>query len=278
MIDLLSYGMDRIRYANVYNALFWYKKHKGLEWIKGQNFGDYLSLIVVGEIARKKKLRIRSDVEGSKRLFAAGSILHFAGNGDVVWGSGINGKISKERHVFNELDVRMVRGKLTAEFLRKRGINVPEVYGDPVLLLPFLFPGLTRNPRKGKIIFIPNLNEMNSRRNKLSSSINFVSPFVYWFKILNEILASELVLSSSLHGIIAAEAFNVPVRFMMPAEPETLFKYQDYYTGTKRDLDVKSVKYEKEVRKTSGIEMPPPVFDRSAIVGSFPRDFFQEKE
>jgi pyruvyltransferase len=39
------------------------------------------------------------------------------------------------------------------------------------------------------------------------------------------------VLSSSLHGIVLAEAFRIPARMLRLTENEPLYKYQDYYEG-----------------------------------------------
>ena len=48
-----------------------------------------------------------------RRLLAVGSILHLARDNDVVWGSGVHGKIVVRRHQFKQLDAREVRGPLT---------------------------------------------------------------------------------------------------------------------------------------------------------------------
>lgn len=273
ILDLPLYAVDRRRYGSVYDILSWYRKHRGIEWLKGQNFGDYLSLVIVGEIVRRRK-RAVSPGSCDRRLMAVGSVLHFARDSDVVWGSGVNGKIPPSRHTFNELDVRMVRGPLTKQFLEARGIPVGEVFGDPVLLLPHLFPGLSWRPQTGKIIAIPNLNEVDSCRRSIPAGLSLVSPYGYWKKVVGEILTSELVLTSSLHGLVVAEAFGVPVRFIMPTGGETLFKYQDYYLGTGRNLEEQPSAFCDGVSSTSGVAMPLPSFDAAAMLAAFPWDMF----
>jgi len=270
MLDLLFYAKDRIRYSHIYDSLFWFKKHKGKDWRKGQNFGDYLSLVIVGEITKRENLAYKKVSE--KKLLALGSILHFANTGDVIWGAGVNGKMPEARHKFTALDVRMVRGPLTKHFLGQRGIETPDIFGDPALLLPELFPKLKHKPRKGKIIAIPNLNEMQVCYENLPAHIKFVSPLLYWKRVVKEILTSELVLASSLHGVIVSEAFGVPVRLLKPVGGETLFKYQDYYAGTGRNLTEEPSSFADKVNENSGIALPAPVYDTVSMLRAFPRN------
>lgn len=245
-------------------------------WLNDQNFGDYLSRIIVAKTA----LRLGAGLtwrhnSGSRKLFAIGSILHFAQNGDVVWGSGVNGKVDPEKHRFTSLDVRMVRGPLTRKFLSERGIPVAPVYGDPALLLPYLFPHSRWTPMSGKMIVIPNLNDLPYCTDHIPDSMSLVSPHLHWKFLLREILTSELVITSSLHGITVSEAFGVPVRFVMPVGGETLFKYRDYYEGTGREMkDLPSAITEK-ITPDSGVCMPPPVYDIHSMLGAFPQDFFK---
>jgi len=54
--------------------------------------------------------------------------------------------------------------------------------------------------------------------------------------MLNMLLDCGLVLSSSLHGLIFAEAFGVPARWLQlrgSAHSEGWFKYVDYFSGTR---------------------------------------------
>ena len=74
------------------------------------NFGDCMSVKLVEriigcpvEIYRKTRLNDK------KKLLAIGSIISFAAENDVVWGSGINGKMLDERHYhFTHFAVRAV--------------------------------------------------------------------------------------------------------------------------------------------------------------------------
>ena len=51
---------------------------------------------------------------------------------------------------------------------------------------------------------------------------------------IRAILDSEFVISTSLHGLVLADAYGIPARMLRITENEPLFKYQDYYEGTGR--------------------------------------------
>lgn len=201
------------------------------------NFGDYLSLKIVEKIVGcpveiyKKKMFSRD-----KKLLAIGSILYFAEDDDVVWGSGTNGKKpNKEDYSFTKLDIRSVRGPLTRKFLKDNwDIECNEIYGDPALLLPYLYPELKRkeNP-KYPFLVISHYSDVKI----LPKSQNYevVHATEELFSVIDKILDSEFVISSSLHGIIIAEAFGIPARYLRVSEGEPLLKFEDYYLGTCRD-------------------------------------------
>lgn len=277
IFDQIKYKIDKYRYRDANNVLFFWKKNNVV--VKQyHNFGDYLSLVIVGEILRTYSLITPVEYNSSnKKLFAIGSILHFAKDGDVIWGSGVNGKIANEEHSFSSLDVRMVRGPLTKKFLNDKGIEVNSVYGDPALLLPYLFPKIKRRPIKNKFIVIPNLNELDVCSRFAPKHISVVSPLNYWRNVVEEIVTSEIVLASSLHGLILAEVFGVPVRFYKPSISETLFKYQDYLLGTGRDLKEVPPTFQEKFSENSGITFESPKFDVQKMLGAFPRDLFIPK-
>ncbi|MEJ7683906.1 MAG: polysaccharide pyruvyl transferase family protein [Segetibacter sp.] len=115
----------------------------------GLNFGDHLSKVIVTKILAGEGHVLEEQTKTQRRLLGVGSILHFAQNDDVIWGSGINGKIHLNNLKFKRLDVRSVRGPLTRLILLQKGIDTPEIYGDPALLIPNIFPGrFKREPKK----------------------------------------------------------------------------------------------------------------------------------
>jgi pyruvyltransferase len=197
------------------------------------NFGDLLGRVIVDRL--RKMAQLPSETDRTGRLLSVGSILHFAKDGDVIWGSGVNGKISPSSHTYSFLDVRAVRGPLTREFLRSRGIEVPEIFGDPALLLPHVAPELLDAARhkKHKVTIVPNFQDLRLHRPSRLNP-NLLNPSSGLWRCLYRIVQSELVVGSSLHAIIVAEAFGIPARAVR-SKVEHEFKYLDYYTGTGRN-------------------------------------------
>lgn len=200
------------------------------------NFGDYLSLKIVERMVNTPIEEFgKHPKKGVKKLLAVGSLLYYAYEGDVIWGTGLNGKTAEKRfYTFENLDVRAVRGPITREFLLENFyIECPEIYGDPALLLPYLYPEFRRKPNpKYPYLIIPHYKEFDLFPRENCDYI--VYPSDPWEEILDKILDAELVISSALHGIIVAEAFGIPARMLRVSERESILKYHDYYQGTNR--------------------------------------------
>ncbi len=235
------------------------------------NFGDYISLKLVERIVGHS-VRVYQKNTPEKKLLAIGSILSFANDHDVVWGSGINGKLLNPKdYVFKNLDVRAVRGPLTKYYLENEfGIKVPSIYGDPALLFPLLFPEFKRkqNPTFDFII-IPHYSEI--RFFPKSQYPNVVYPTEPWDQVISKILDSKFVISSSLHGIIIAEAYGIPARLLRITENERIFKYLDYYMGTGR-YDFKSASSVEEALVLGGEK--PIKCDLKKLYFAFPFDLW----
>lgn len=199
-----------------------------------RNIGDELAHVVTRAALDLRDKTLLDKTNPSQRLFAIGSVLHNAKDGDAVWGSGINGKIPAEAHRFRSLDVRAVRGPLTREFLMARNIAVPEVYGDPALLLPMLYPRalLGVAPRRPFVV-VPHFNEAISKYQAHADCL--VLPTSTPMDFVRQLLEAELIVSSSLHGVIIAEAYGVPAVYLDSGNGENRFKYDDYYRGTGRE-------------------------------------------
>jgi pyruvyltransferase len=237
------------------------------------NFGDYLSVKVVERILGQPIAIYKKEVPPKEiKLLAIGSILYFADENDVVWGSGINGKtLKKSDYRFQNIDVRAVRGPLTRQFLMDQfGINCPEVYGDPALLFPYLFPEFKKSEKpKYDYIVIPHYSEKSLFPRSKSGHI--VYPSDPWDQVIQKILDSKFVISSSLHGVIIAEAYGIPARLLRMTEGESIFKYQDYYFGTNRPF-FQIAHSVGEALKLGG--EPPFECDLQRLYKAFPFEFW----
>ena len=123
------------------------------------NFGDLLGPRVVNEILSREGLA-NSGVPGRRRLVSIGSVMHLARNGDVIWGTGVNGKHVNDKLPFSIADIRAVRGPLTRDHLQKNGHSVPEIFGDPGLLVGELYPSLKKEKKRFNLTIVPNLNDI----------------------------------------------------------------------------------------------------------------------
>ena len=125
------------------------------------NFGDLLGPVVCREILRRAG--IQGPPTRDRRLLSVGSVLSLARDGDVVWGTGVNGKSVDVDPPFSSLDVRAVRGPKTRAHLTAHGIDVPEVYGDPGLLVGRLWSREQLRARQSRraVTIIPNLNDLS---------------------------------------------------------------------------------------------------------------------
>jgi pyruvyltransferase len=235
------------------------------------NFGDLLGPVIV----RLLLDRLRPSAVGAsppgRRLISVGSVLHFAHSGDVVWGSGVNGKMLAY-HRFDQLDVRAVRGPRTARFLTDRGLEVPEVYGDPALLVVDLMPDLVAaaEHKTAGVVVVPNLNDIN--RYSEGQDPRVVNPRGDLSYILRRIAEAELVVGSSLHAMIVAESLGIPARLVTPGA-ESALKYLDYYEGTGRDGCTPADTVEAAVKM--GGE-PPISWSPQPLIASFPTDLWRD--
>jgi pyruvyltransferase len=239
--------------------MFWWTASHGV------NFGDDLSHVIVEKILGHP-IKNRSLDSPGKLLFSAGSILHFARDDDVIWGSGFRENPLLENR-FHRLDVRAVRGPRTREFLLTMGIDCPEVYGDPAVLMGYLFPEFKKETPIYEYIIIPNIGEIEC----FTAYKNIVLPTSPWNEIVTKMLQSRLVISSSLHGLIVAESFGIPARLLKMTWIEPLLKYQDYYESSGRP-NFRYATSVQEALQMGGEE--PSCLDIHPLLESFPWDYF----
>ena len=153
-----------------------------------------------------------------------------------VWGSGFIKDITSRDKLYRDVEVYAVRGKKTLEDLQKLTGKIYKdiVFGDPGLLISECYKDL-KLEKKYKYGIIPHYidqNDENLKKIQLPNSlmINILDPID---KVVRDICSCECILSSAMHGLIAADSFGIPnIRFiasykLMGGE----YKFNDYYSA-----------------------------------------------
>lgn len=238
------------------------------------NFGDELSRVVVELMLARKGATLSDSVANARHLVSVGSVLHLAREGSVIWGTGLHGSMPEECHHYRQLDVRATRGPITRRFLAQRGISAPEVYGDPGLLVAHLTGDRFAPTSQFEAGFVPNLHDLPFlAQNKVIEQypgMRLINPLRAWNEVIADITRHKIILASSLHGVVIAEAFGIPACFVRLTEHEPLQKYEDYFEGTGRPL-----RYADNVDK--GLAMAGDrtfSFDPKGLIASFPYDLW----
>lgn len=197
-----------------------------------KNFGDWLSPVLVQHLSGREVVHAAPN---DADLVAIGSILqrvkHRWWNRRVnIWGSGF---IEAREPVAARHHYHAVRGKQTAQLIT--GVNPPAL-GDPGLLVDRLLPHYAQVPKRYAVGLVPHYKDQQHpavqqflQRVPNSAVIDILSEPM---DFLPQLAACEFVLSSSLHGLIVADAFRIPnawIELSSSVRGEQ-FKFRDYYS------------------------------------------------
>lgn len=247
--------------------LHWYScgRTDGME-----NFGDYLAIPIYQYMVDKFNLDESVRLLETKHLYTVGSILFFGRQKATVWGSGLltYPPAGTKRSTKFELDIRAVRGPETRKILLGEGFKCPEVYGDPAILMPYIY-----KPKQAekKVDYSVILHKSN--RNKYDRQIPILCRD--YRNVIDQIVASKKIISTSLHGIIVAESYGVPaVMLHDDREDFNLLKYNDYYYSTER-YTYPIAKSMKEALEIEPVELPQLDMLREGLINAFPIDLWR---
>ena len=233
MRDLLRGIKRNLRYA-IYH--FFYRSSVKAYWYENNhNFGDILNPLFINQLSGKDVIWVNPELYRYTNYIVIGSILDKANQYSIVWGSGF---ISQESECLEKPSkVCAVRGPLTRQKLLESGIDCPEVYGDPALLLPQIYTPKTQ--KKYKLGIIAHYVDMdNAWLKKINDSdvllldIQCADPFDF----IEHVYSCEMVASSSLHGLIVADAYGIPSLWLEFSDKVVGkgFKFIDYFLSVGR--------------------------------------------
>jgi len=197
------------------------------------NFGDELSKFITESLINKEKYELVYNQHNIEvNIVCIGSYIHMAKNNSFVFGSGIRTSNNIEKgHHYTNLNICAVRGPLTKKFLEDKKLTVPELYGDPALLLPKFYTPVIEPMLQDKIGVVPHKSNYDKYTNKLDiNKFYLINPTNNWKSVINAICSCKYIISSSLHGLICSDAYNIPNLWLDEFNlQEGDFKFKDYF-------------------------------------------------
>ncbi|HEY8191254.1 MAG TPA: polysaccharide pyruvyl transferase family protein, partial [Alphaproteobacteria bacterium] len=208
-------------------------------WHLANNVGDTLTQPILQHFTGQRvKLARRGARE---KVLGVGSVMTALRARDVVFGTGCirRGIVEAPEGV----KFLAVRGPLTRAMIK--GAKVPEVYGDPALLLPLMYP-VRKEKKTHDLGLIPHhVDEKTQAFLDAKQTLEFllgeeqvkvIDVRLPWPEFVVEVARCRRVISSSLHGLVIAEAYGVPAEWSEWSDRVIGkgFKFRDYFAATGR--------------------------------------------
>lgn len=239
------------------------------------NIGDALSAVMVtalsGRLCRKEPFR-----SARERLYAVGTIAHNAYGGTAhIWGTGLDAKFNAFDKTLGRyaappstnVRVHATRGPYSRQAFVDAAIPAPRVYGDPVWMLPSIFPAATEKKWDlGVIVHVTELAAFSPEDKTRPDFIRYQIPPEFRDRVkiistvveptvdammakMEEITSCRRILSVSLHGLVFAESYGIPCLYFgfngpnacetfdlaLATEDVLNHRVRDLYAGLGRD-------------------------------------------
>lgn len=239
-------------------------------WLESENLGDTLSPVIVNYMLSLQGISCDMEVKKRHHLYAVGSVLTAGIQDCTVWGSGILNATLTYRLKNRKLDIRAVRGPFTQVVLMDYGFSCPSVYGDPAILLPEIYTPvkMEKKFKFGLIMHKDQILEIDANPDMILINI-CTTNFHEFVDLLNSV---EVIISSSLHGIILAESYGIKAVLLRPQVD--ILKYYDWYYSTGR-YSFPIAGCVSEAINTIPVELPHLDELRRKLKEAFPYDIYQ---
>lgn len=242
-----------------------------LQWCQGENWGDALSPLLVEALSGRSAVHV--DGLHHDRYLAIGSILGGANERAEVWGSGYIRAGEKTAHPPRA--IHAVRGPLTRKTLLDQGIDCPEVYGDPALLLPMFYnPCVEKKYALGLIPHYVDKEHPVVQKCRNDPHILVIDIEDALDRFVVGVKSCDVIVSSSLHGLICADAFGIPNVWIQLSNNVLggMFKFQDYRAsvGASRMAPVIAAESTRLANFESSAELAPMSIDLVRLLLSCP--------
>lgn len=251
-----------------------------------RNWGDDLNIYLIEYLTQRPVIvanqsLIHRIIKLNKFVCIGSTLNLYSDSKTEVWGTGfidVNDSIPNVPY-----KIHSVRGYLTYYKLMSRGIKCPKSFGDPVLLVSKVY-----TPKKigeFKLGIIPHGVDKNNPlllafAKKYRDQVLIIDLVNYkkWTDILDSIISCRLILSSSLHGLIASDSYNIP-NFWIRLSSGLIggdFKFLDYFSSVQRKVNVINIVsldiLETFLNNQENYSYCKPIIDFKSIEESCPFD------
>lgn len=198
-----------------------------------------------------------------EHYITTGSIISFCNRESIVFGSGFLhiddslGTDWNKKETELPKEVIAVRGPLTRKKIIEHGVSCPEVYGDPLIMLPAIYHSKTK-PQEKLVGILPHYGFKDSESEniqKLKSSLTLNGYDVKvltmevgddYEKIIEDISECSHIVTSALHGVILGLAYNVKTILVDFSEIRLTkwgrkFKYDDFLLSFGSNYQIKNI-------------------------------------
>jgi pyruvyltransferase len=245
------------------------------------NVGDRISPLVVGALSGR---RVEQATDLTRpHLLAVGSLMARSTRVSQVWGTGVIDPAGGIGGV-KAANVRAVRGQLTRQALRDAGVSIGDApLGDPAFLAPALL-GVSRAAAAPTPIglvrhYLDRDSPLWARWTPAQGVADLdvgAAPELF----LAQMAQCAVVVSTSLHGLVFAEALGIPSLWLMAGDRLIggAFKFHDWFSTTRRpqttahalrvDDEPGAVARRAEIRESA--------IDTTALIAAFPHHRLEE--
>jgi len=249
-----------------------------VKWSGGKftsnNIGDVLNEYLFEKVFQKKAVSYRDVLNlGIPPVYSfIGSVLdNSAVKNLTVMGSGF--KSASSKMLVNPKKVISCRGPLTRGKLISMGAEVPEIYGDPAILLPLFYnPDVEKKYKMGLIPHYVDKDLEIVKKWSGNSEVKHIDVFSNMETFVTDLKSCEFTISSSLHGVILSHAYGIPSAWA-PLSDKLVgggFKFNDYYQSV--NAECKLVRLEK-FRVPAELELHTSLPDLKSMVAKLEETF-----
>lgn len=210
-----------------------------------RNWGDDINYFLLKALTGKKisylyASSLATNNNKDNFLVIGSTITLLTNSHTIIWGAGVIDP--KQQLPAIPQKVLAVRGPLSRQYLLDKGIECPPVYGDPAMLVKYYHkPQINKKYKLGVIPHYEDFSHPAIQNLKKQEGVLIIKMEGYgnWLEVIDQICSCEYIASSSLHGLIIAETYEIP-NLWIELYGKLLgghFKFHDFFLSIGHDRE-----------------------------------------